>query len=72
MRKSWVGIGVLLLVFISHLSFAESQKATGPKMVLEEKSVDYKQVDEGEVIQHTFNVRNDGDQVLQIKSVKPG
>jgi uncharacterized repeat protein (TIGR01451 family) len=41
-------------------------------MVLEEKSVDYKQVDEGEVIQHTFNVRNEGDQVLQIKSVKPG
>ena len=72
MTKFWVGICVLLLVFISHLSFAESQKATGPKMVLEEKSVDFKRVDEGELIQHTFRVRNEGDQVLQIKSVKPG
>jgi hypothetical protein len=41
-------------------------------MVLKEKTVDYKEVDEGEVIEHVFKVLNEGDQPLQIEKVKPG
>jgi hypothetical protein len=72
MRKLWIAISLLALFFNAHLSVAWAQKATGPRMVLKEKSVDYKDVDEGEIIEHVFKVFNKGDQPLQIKKVKPG
>jgi hypothetical protein len=39
---------------------------------LEEKYFDAKQVKEGDIIEHTFNVHNAGDSTLEIKKVKPG
>jgi len=72
MKKLSIGIFIFTLCIITHLSFSWAQKATGPKMVLKEKTVDYKEVDEGEVIEHVFKVLNEGDQPLQIERVKPG
>jgi hypothetical protein len=72
MKKLSIGIFIFILCFIMHLSPAWAQKATGPRMVLKEKTVDYKEVDEGEVIEHVFKVLNEGDQPLQIEKVKPG
>lgn len=72
MKKLCIGIFIFILCFITHLSLARAQKATGPRMVLKEKTVDYKEVDEGEVIEHVFKVLNEGDQPLQIEKVKPG
>ena len=63
----------LFLLFASaHPHMAWAQKATGPRMVLKEKTVDYKEVDEGKIIEHVFQVLNQGDEPLEIRNVKPG
>ena len=72
MKKFRIGTFVFIICFTITLSLAWAQEATGPRMVLKEKSVDYKEVDEGEVIEHVFTVLNQGDQPLQIEKVKPG
>jgi len=41
-------------------------------MVLKEKVFDFKEVKEGETIEHTFLIFNQGGQPLEIKKVKPG
>ena len=72
MKRLWIGICLSALCFDVHLSVAWAQKATGPRMVLKEKSVEYKEVNEGDIIEHAFTVLNEGDQPLEIKNVKPG
>ncbi len=72
MKKIWIGISLLVLCLSTSFSSSWAQQPTGPKLVLEEKSFDFKEVDEGEKLQHTFKVRNAGDQPLKIKNVKPG
>ena len=62
-------IGLLLICFF-WLGTAVAYSA--PKMVVPEPIHDFKEVKEGAVITHTFTVRNEGDQVLEIKAVKPG
>lgn len=49
-----------------------AQEVKGPKMVLKEQVFDFKEVKEGETIEHTFLIFNQGDQPLEIKKVKPG
>jgi len=44
----------------------------GPKMVIVQTEFDWGQVLHGEVVEHSYAVRNDGDDVLRITSVKPG
>jgi hypothetical protein len=51
---------------------AVGAEQAGPKMVIKELEYDFKQVKEGEVIEHSFLVSNKGDQVLEIRQVKPG
>jgi hypothetical protein len=46
--------------------------SVGPRIVIEEKSFDAKEVKEGEVIEHTFIVNNKGEEVLEIRKVSPG
>lgn len=72
MKRCWIGLCLFALFFTVYLSIAWAKNATGPKIVLEEKSADYKEVDQGDIIEHTFKVLNEGDQLLEIKSVKPG
>jgi len=65
--------GCFLISWITlNLTTGLAQQAIGPRMVLEERYFDAKQVKEGEVIEHTFNVLNVGDSTLEIKKVKPG
>lgn len=67
-------LGTILLVFIFLGSaYATNEKATvsGPKLVIKERSFDFKQVKEGNSVEHVFRVQNKGDQVLEIKKVKP-
>ena len=61
---------VLLCVALTLSSAA--QTPSGPSMVLPERFFDFKEVDEGKVIEHTFRVLNKGDQFLQIRKVNPG
>jgi len=53
-------------------SFTFAQPLSGPQMILEEKHHDFSEVNEGEVVEHSFKVKNLGDQVLEIQRVKPG
>jgi len=48
-----------------------AQNAADPRMVLREKSFDFKEVNEGKVLEHTFKVFNEGPGPLQIIKVRP-
>lgn len=73
-RTKWVlySTSVVLCLIILGLSPSWTQAAVGPKMVIEEKLFNAMQVKEGDVIRHTFTVRNTGDQPLKIERVQPG
>ena len=58
-----------LLIF---LPAVQAQQATGPRIIIEEKFFDAQEVKEGELIEHTFTVVNNGDEVLEIRKVSPG
>jgi hypothetical protein len=68
--------GLAILIPIFHLVFfiysGMAQEVKGPKMVIRDPVFDFKEVKEGEVLDHTFKVFNQGDQDLVIKKVKPG
>jgi hypothetical protein len=72
MKRYWLAL--LLLFFLSAFwdHSLRAQDVRGPKMVLKEQVFDFKEVKEGDVVQHTFKVFNEGDQTLEIKNVRPG
>ena len=72
MKKTLQAILVpfFLLAFLGNWVFAQETK--GPKIVIKELVHDFKDVKEGEVIEHTFRVFNEGDETLKITKVKPG
>ena len=72
MRKHvFMAIILTSLIFLYAYS-APAQEIKAPKMVLEEQEFDFKEVKEGEVINHTFKVLNKGDETLKIIKVRPG
>jgi len=72
MKKCWF-MGLISLSMLLFCCFSSlAQEAKGPRMALKEWAFDFKEVREGEVISHAFEVRNEGDQVLKIVQVKPG
>ena len=72
MKKLLYGTAFLIFLITLSLTTGWAQQAIGPKMVLEEKAFDAKQIKEGEIIEHTFTVRNMGERPLEIKKVNPG
>ena len=72
MKKLWLGITLFLLCLGTNCFAAPDQKEEGPRIVLKEKIFDFKEVIEGEIIEHTFQVLNEGDLPLKIKDVKRG
>ncbi len=66
--------GGFSLIFWIVVSFgiAWAQQAIGPRIVIEERDFDAKQVKEGQIVAHTFKVLNTGDQTLEIEKVNPG
>ena len=71
-RKYWLfGLTILaLMLMCGH--FALADQAGAAKMVLKERNFDFGEVKEGEVITHTFEVLNQGDEMLTIEKVNPG
>lgn len=63
-------LGFLLCLIAYSSSLA--QTPSGPSMVLPEKSFDFKDVEEGKVLEHDFKVLNKGTQPLEIRKVNPG
>jgi len=72
MRKLWLVRIVCIALFSLYSYSALAQEVLGPKMVLKEQEFDFKEVKEGEIIRHTFQVLNEGDERLDIKKVSPG
>jgi hypothetical protein len=72
MKKYWCMGLIVLSMFLFCWCTCLAQEAEGPKMVLKEREFDFKQVREGKVISHAFEVRNEGDQALEIIRVKAG
>jgi hypothetical protein len=60
----------LLLFVLATSSFAEAP--SGPSIVLPERSFDFKEVEEGKTVEHSFKVLNKGNEVLEIRKVNPG
>jgi hypothetical protein len=68
-RSCYIAVS-LLLCLVGSTIFGEEIR--GPKMVLKEEAFDLGEVKEGAVIEHAFEVRNVGSEVLEIRDVKPG
>ena len=72
MKRKCLIISLSALCLILSAWTVVAQENTGPLMVMEEKSFDFKEVKEGEVLEHAFKVLNKGDQTLEIIKVQPG
>jgi hypothetical protein len=72
MRRFWQATLVFSFITTTWGYSAATQKVQGPKMVIKEPVSDFGEVMEGAVVNHTFQVINEGDQTLLIKDVKPG
>jgi len=72
MKKYWLfGLTILVLLLMGG-DFALAEPDSGPKMVLKEQDFDFGEVEGEDVITHTFEVLNQGDEVLTIEKVSPG
>lgn len=73
MRKELI-LAVLMALLCLGLNGPDlqAQGGGGPKMVFQEKSFAFGEVDEGRKLEHTFTVSNRGESPLEIKKVKPG
>lgn len=71
MKKLFI---VIIALFLTALvpPATSAQTAPGPKMLIEEKEFDFKEVQEGKIVEHAFRVLNEGTQLLQIRTVRPG
>ncbi len=70
-RSSMIGLVLIFLfAFCGHPDMSEG--APGPKMSIKERAFNFGDVKEGDIIEHTFTVVNEGDAELEIKAVKPG
>ena len=63
-------ITILFLVIAAHPFISDG--ASGPRLLIEAKEFDLKEVQEGKPIAHTFKVLNKGDQTLEIQRINPG
>ena len=71
MKRFWLGISLLILCLGAYVPASLAQNAADPRMVLREKSFDFKEVNEGKVLEHAFKVFNEGEGPLQIIKVRP-
>jgi len=61
-----------LLMFLFFSPAAPGENVAAPQIIIPEAFHDFKVVDEGSVLEHTFKVKNRGGQILDIKRVRPG
>ena len=72
MKRRWL-VGIICIALITLCGYpAPAQEIMGPKIVLKEREFDFKDVKEGKIIRHTFQVLNQGDETLRIEKVSPG
>jgi len=72
MKRRWF-VGIICIALVTLFGYsAPAQEIKGPNMVLKEREFDFKDVKEGKIIRHTFQILNQGDETLDIKKVTPG
>jgi len=72
MRKYWlIGLEIFALIFV-YSNFALSQEGRAPKILINAPEFYFGEVKEGEIITHTYQVLNQGNEPLAIEKVKPG
>ena len=72
MRIQWLIRIVCIALLSLYASSSYGQEALRPKMVIKELEFDCGAVIEGQVIEHTFSVLNQGNAPLKIVRVRPG
>jgi hypothetical protein len=50
---------------------ALASAASGPRMVIEEPWIDFGEVEQWDLLHHTFTIANEGDETLRIERVSP-
>ena len=68
----WSAVAVTLMLCLLPGFRASAQGSVGPKMILQEPSLDREEVREGHFIERLYTVLNRGDQPLEIKQVHAG
>ncbi len=51
---------------------APEEEITGPRLIMKERFFNFQEVQEGDIIEHTFALSNSGSETLVIEEVKPG
>lgn len=59
-----------IFFLLSFLFITINGQVVGPKLSVPEKSFDFGDINEGDVVKHTFTIYNTGDDLLVIKDVK--
>jgi len=62
-------VGFLLLF---SFNMVQAQEIRAPKLRLVEELFDFKEIVEGEIVNHSFPLQNKGNDTLKILQVKPG
>ena len=63
-------VGLLSVALWGNMVLGQDNK--GPRVSVEGREFDFKEVKEGTVLEHTFKILNIGDEPLKIISVRPG
>jgi hypothetical protein len=59
-------------LFLFSFNMVRAHETRAPKVSLVEDMFDFKEVVEGEIVTHSFTVKNKGSETLKILQVKPG
>jgi len=65
-------VGLFSIALWGNPCSAQEQPGKGPRITVEGREFDFKDVKEGTVLEHTFTILNKGDEPLKIISVRPG
>ena len=65
-------LALLIVTISAGISLAKDGAEFAPVIEFEEPTYDFKQVSQGEIVKHDFQVFNRGEAPLEIKKVRPG
>ncbi len=72
MQKFLLTTLMSIILFVFSISSAAAREINGPDMFIANAVYEFKKVQEGETLEHTFRILNKGNQDLEIKRVSPG
>ena len=70
--KKFLNLLLIIIFFMVTNIFSRADQQIGPKIAMDEISFNFKEIYEGDDIEHAFKVFNQGATVLIIKKVETG